>query len=247
MTKRKKIFLTGASSGIGRALASRLVADQYDLVLAGRNLEKLQQVRRELETRDGQIELLSFDLRDVDSLKRARTENPQAFLDIDILINNAGLGLGWGALPKADLQEMLQVLAANVSGLVELTRLVTTDMIQRRTGLILNVGSVAGHWASFGNAAYSSSKFTVAALTETWRSELEPFNILTMCIEPGLVNTSMAAPAMLKDMRPLQPDEVAQAILWCLSGPENLVVENMVLFPTDQYSVDWVARKNRDN
>lgn len=247
---KKWAVVTGASSGIGSACAKALAKKGYNLKLLARRTDRLIELSSELKSTGVQIETYELDVRDakaVEAWAKKIQSDPVA-----ALINNAGLAKGVDKMQSADTKDWDNMIDTNVKGLLYMTRALVPAMIKNGEGHIVNIGSVAGRWTYPGGGVYCATKFAVRSLTEGLRMDLLGTPIRVTNIEPGMVETefskvrlgdSQRADAVYRGMKPLQADDVADAILWSLERPAHVNVQELVLFPTDQAAIQLVHRE----
>lgn len=246
----RKALITGASSGIGMATARVLAAAGLDLILLSRRRERLEEMKKQLEKSGVSVTAMDIDVRDFQMLK-SRFSEMGGIEDVDVLVNSAGLAKGVSKLPDLDMSDATQMIETNINGLLYVTRLLLPQMIKNKRGHIINLGSVAGRWVYPGAAVYCATKFAVRALSEGLRMDVLGTPIRITNIEPGMVETEFSevrlgnserAKAVYKNMRPLTAEDVADSIRWCLERPPHVNVQEIVLYPTDQASVQMVHR-----
>lgn len=240
-------LVTGASAGMGRSIARVLAARGVNLLINARREDRLRELQRELGGRHGvRVEPLSFDIRDYKQCESAVQGRADLVRQVSILVNNAGLGRGTGPVHEGVIEDWEQMLDTNVKGLLYMTRLILPHMVERNTGHIVNIGSVAGRWTLAGSVVYCATKFAVRAITDGLRMDLLGKNIRVTNIEPGVVKTEFSlarlkdrakADAVYEGFRPLQPEDIAEAVAWCLERPAHVNIQEMVVFPTDQAGV----------
>ncbi len=246
--KGKRVLITGATSGIGEATSYRLAGLGCDLVLTGRREQRLREIQEKLSSKV-KVETFAFDIQNRKEceqvLKKISPEN------IDVLINNAGLAKGVEPLPLANADDWEQMLDTNVLGLLSMTRGIVPEMVKKKRGDIINLGSVAGRWSYPGGAVYCATKAAVRAITECLRMDLIGSGVRVTNIAPGMVDTEFsdvrlgsreAARKVYEGMTPLSSRDIADAIVWCLERPKHVNVQEMILFPTDQAGVGYVNR-----
>lgn len=247
----RNVLLTGATSGIGEATARLLAKHGYNLILCGRRKERLEALKQELA--DGiNVTTLSFDVRDHQAVKRALQSLPDEWLKVDVLINNAGNAHGLDPIHRGSLDDWDAMMDINVKGLLYISREVLQGMTERKTGHIINIGSIAGKEVYTNGNVYCASKFAVDALTKGMRLDLNPFGVKVTCIHPGMVETEFSlvrfkgdaekASAVYKGIQPLTPGDIADMILYVLSAPDHVVIADMVVFPKAQASATVVKR-----
>ncbi len=245
----KKALITGASSGIGLALAHKLAECGFDLVLVARRQLRLQDLRSAIASRSKvQVELVELDVRDHSAVDRV----VGAFRGIDVLINNAGLAKGVDPFQDGKIDDWESMIDTNIKGLLYFTRAVLPSMVQSGRGHIVNLGSVAGRWVYPGGAVYCATKYAVTALSEGLRMDLLGTGVRVTNIEPGMVATEFSqvrlgdserANAVYQGMTPLSADDVAESVIWCLQRPPHVNIQELVLFPTDQAAIRQVHRR----
>ncbi len=245
----KQALVTGASSGIGQATARALAEKKINLILLARRRDRLEELAKDLRTHHNvDIQIVVLDLADPKTFVALQTL-PST---IDILINNAGLAKGIEKVQDAKLEDWQSMIDTNVSGLLRVTRALLPKMILAGRGHIVNVGSVAGRWVYPGGAVYCASKFAVRAISEGLRMDLLGTPIRVTNIEPGMVETEFSevrlnsqerAKSVYKGMTPLSAVDVAETILWSLSRPAHVNIQELVIMPTDQAAIGLVHRR----
>lgn len=252
---RKRAFITGATAGIGLATARAFAAAGYDLVLTGRREETLAEVAESLQTAHGvDVAVVPFDVRDAAALKLHTLAHPNLFEQVDVLVNNAGLARGTEPLQEGNPEEWDEVLDTNVKGLLRVTRAILPHMVKRGTGHVVNLGSTAGHWVYPGGAVYCASKHAVKALTEGLRMDIHGSGVRVTSVDPGLVGGTefsdvrfrgdhARARNVYKGLQPLTPEDIAETILWCVTRPAHVNIQDIILTPVAQASVTMVKRE----
>lgn len=254
--RERTAFITGASSGIGLATAKHLANRGIDLILTGRRMDRLDEVRRELEKTKGvKVRCLAFDISVKESLEAAFEKLGREVESIDILINNAGLALGTDKIQEGRIEDWEQMVHTNILGLLYVTRKIVPHMTKKGAGHIVNLGSVAGRWTYSGGAVYSATKYAVRALSEAMRMDLVGKNLRVTNIAPGMVETEFSlvrfqgdekrASSVYEGMTPLTPEDIAESIVWCLERPAHVNVQELIIFPTDQAAVGLVHRGSK--
>jgi 3-hydroxy acid dehydrogenase/malonic semialdehyde reductase len=249
-----RILITGATAGIGAATAEAFcAAGAKEVIVTGRRDETLKELARGWSDKyDVDVAAMVFDVTDRQHVEELARDNPHLF-DVDILVNNAGLARGTDPIQEADPSDWEEMVETNVLGLLYMTRQVVPAMVRKGSGHIVNLGSVAGRWTYPGGGVYCASKAAVRVLTEGLRMDLHGSGVRVTNIEPGLVETEFSlvrfrgddarARKVYADTRPLRPQDVAEAILWCCARPSHVNVQEMVLYPTDQAHVGMVHRR----
>lgn len=252
--KGKKVFITGASSGIGRSCAVTFARQGADLILCARRLERLNQLKNVLTSKYHVAVLtLQIDIKNYTVVKETISNIPEEWRLIDILINNAGLAKGFDKIYTANVDHWEEMIDTNINGLLYICREIIPLMIERESGHIINIGSTAGHEVyPFGNV-YAATKFAVKALTRSIRLDVMDKNIRVSSVDPGMVETEFAevrfygdkerAKKVYEGLTPLTPDDVAEAVLFCASRPDNVNINEIILTPLAQASSTQIIRR----
>ncbi len=248
---RRIAFITGATSGIGRATAQLLVRNHFNLVLCGRRKERLEELELMLSAH-ADVKTLRFDVRSFEQVEEAWNSLPAEWKQVDVLINNAGNAHGLDPIHTGNLADWDAMMDINVKGLLYVSRLVIPGMVQRQQGHIINIGSIAGKEVYPNGNVYCASKFAVDALTRGMRIDLNPYNIKVTGIHPGLVETEFSlvrfkgdaarARQVYQGYEPLRAEDVAEVILFVLNRPDHVVLADVVLFPKAQASATVVKK-----
>ena len=244
------VFVTGASSGFGAAVARRFAADGTRVVVSARRTDRLADLAAELGSSVHAVEL---DVTDTDAIIRVVAELPDEFADIDVLVNNAGLALGLEPAQRSDLTDWDRMIDTNCKGLVHVTRAILPGMVERGRGHVVNLGSVAGTYPYPGGNAYGATKAFVHQFSLDLRSDLHGTGVRVTSIEPGMADTEFStvrfsgdetkADAVYEGMRPLTADDVADTIHWAATRPEHVNINVIELMPTAQsFAAFQVAR-----
>ena len=245
----KTAIVTGASSGIGRATAAALAGAGARLALGARRVERLEELAEELS---GEHLVAALDVTDPESCRVFVERAVGALAKVDILVNNAGLALGRAPLAEGSEEDDRMMLETNVLGLVRMTRLVLPHMEDWR-GHVVNLGSWAGREAYTLGGLYVGSKFAVRALTYVLRKELVG-RIRVTTVDPGMVGGTEFSDirfggdqerkrAVYEGVEYLTPEDIADAILWAVTRPAHIVVDEIVLKPLQQASQDLIVRR----
>ncbi|MEL0275384.1 MAG: SDR family NAD(P)-dependent oxidoreductase [Flavobacteriaceae bacterium] len=248
--KKKIILITGATSGIGKATAELFAERGERLILCGRRQERLEQLKAKFK---GEIHLLNFDVRNRKAVFDAIDSLPKAWKQIDILINNAGNAHGLDTVDTANLDDWDAMIDGNVKGLMYVTKAILPQMVERKEGQIINLGSIAGIEVYPKGNVYCASKFAVDAFTQGLRIDLNPFNIRVCAVHPGLVETEFSmvrfkgdeqrSEAVYNTLDALQAQDVANAIAYMVDVPPHVTVADLTLLPTDQANATVINRK----
>lgn len=245
-------LVTGATAGIGRACALALAREGMRLVATGRRAERLGSLREEIG--NASCEAVVLDVRDRAAVQRELTAlRERGWGAIDVLVNNAGLAAGFAPVHQGDFDHWDRMLDTNVKGLLNVTRVVTPWMVERGRGHIVNIGSIAGRQVYPGGNVYCASKAAVRALNLGIRMDLLGTGIRVTSVDPGLVETEFSlvrfdgdaarAKKPYDGMTPLTAEDVADAVVWALTRPAHVNVDEILLMPTDQASATQVHRR----
>ncbi len=244
-------FVTGASSGIGRATAVALAQAGFGLVVCGRRPERLAELAAELAPTP--VHILVFDVRDRAATEAAVATLPPAFQAIDVLINNAGGAHGLEPIQHGNPADWDAMLDANVRGLLHVTHALLPGFTARKGGFILNVSSVAGRDAYANGNVYCASKAAVSMLTRTMRLDLLPLRIRVAEINPGAVETEFSevrfkgdkarAAKVYDGFQPLSPQDVAEVIVFMVTRPPHVNLADVVLLAGAQGAASIIYRE----
>jgi 3-hydroxy acid dehydrogenase/malonic semialdehyde reductase len=247
------VFVTGASSGIGRSCARKFAEAGAKLILVARRKERLEKLAAELrEASAADIFLDELDVRDRHAVTRFPQRIPSKWQDIDILINNAGLSRGLDKLHKGEFEDWEEMIDTNVKGLLYISRTIIPGMVERKRGTIINIGSIAGHEVYPNGNVYCATKHAVDALTKGMRMDLVDTPIRVCTIDPGLVETEFSevrfhgdkdrAKKTYQNLTPLDPDDVADAALYAATRPAHVQIAEIIIMPVAQASTTLVYR-----
>jgi len=251
----KRVLITGASSGIGAATASRLAAAGADLALWARRRDRLETLATDLSAaHDTALLVACVDVRDREKVAEAAARLLEADWVPDVLINNAGLAAGFSTIQEGDLEDWDRMIDTNVKGLLFVTRSFLPAMIERGRGHVVNMGSTAGYQVYPKGNVYNASKFAVRALTEGTNLDVAGTPLRVSSINPGFVQTEFAtvrfhgdepkARAVYDGFEPLTGEDVANVIYFVLNAPEHVNVADLLLLPTAQRNVYVVHRED---
>jgi NADP-dependent 3-hydroxy acid dehydrogenase YdfG len=250
----KTIFITGATSGFGKAMAEKFASNGYRLIITGRRDERLKELAAALaENFSAPVLPLTFDVRRRDEVKQAVASLPEEWRKIDILVNNAGLASGLDLFQDASLDDFDVMIDTNVKGLLYMTREILPLMLQQPDGYIFNIGSVASKYVYEKGHVYCASKFAVDALSQGMRIDLLKKNIRVTAIHPGLVETEFSlvrfkgdaerAKKIYQGLKPLSAEDIADVVFYCASTPPHVNINELVIMPTAQASPFYIDRK----
>ena len=247
----KTALITGATSGIGKATAYEFAKHGIRLILCGRRLERLQTIKKDLETLT-HVHVLSFDVRNNAGIENAINSLPNNFKRIDILINNAGNAHGLDSIQSGSLDDWDAMMDINVKGLLYMSKVIIPQMTERQSGHIINIGSSAGKEVYPKGNVYCGSKHAVLAITEGMRLDLNPFGIKVGAVNPGLVETEFSkvrfkgdkiADSVYKGFKALQPEDIADIIYFVISRPYHVNIADLLVFPTAQANSTTVKKE----
>lgn len=245
--KNKIALITGATSGIGEAIATRLAEIKYDVIITGRRNERLLKLKDKLEKLAGiQVLPLCFDVRKELEVREAIGNLPEEWKNIDILVNNAGLAAGLSAIQDGNLNDWERMIDTNVKGLLYVTRQVSPLMMARKKGHIVNIGSIAGKEVYLNGNVYCATKHAVDALTKSMRADLLTHEIKVTQVCPGAVETEFSlvrfdgdkerACKVYEGYKQLIADDIADCVLFAVTRPAHVNINDMVVMPTAQAS-----------
>ena len=249
----KTILITGATSGIGLGCARKFAANGDRIILTGRNVQKLDAVKSELETQGAEVLALAFDVRDREAAKNAIEGLPEEWKQIDVLVNNAGLALGLEPEYEVDFEDWETMIDTNIKGLLTMTRLIVPGMVERNSGHVINVGSVAGDAAYAGGNVYCATKAAVKALSDGLRIDVANTAVRVTNLKPGLVETNFSnirfrgdeerAANVYKGIKPLTGDDIADVAVYAANAPEHVQIAEVLILATHQASGSVIVRK----
>ncbi len=248
----KTALITGATSGIGQATAALFAANKIRLILCGRRQERLDRLKAELGTQT-KVHTLSFDVREKEAVISAIGSLPEEFSNIDILINNAGNAHGMDTIDKGSLEDWDAMLDINVKGLLYVTRAILPQMVLKKSGHIINIGSTAGKEVYPKGNVYCASKHAVDAINQGMRLDLNQHGIRVGSVNPGLVETEFSnvrfkgdtdrASMVYKGFKALQPEDIADIIYFVVSRPYHVNIADLMVMPTAQASSTIVNKE----
>lgn len=238
------VLITGASSGIGEAIARVFAAAGAKLILVARRQERLEELADELHKFTSAVHLLPLDVCSRSSVESALTNLPASWSSVDILINNAGLSRGLDKLHEGSFQDWEEMIDTNIKGLLYLTRLIVPGMVSRDRGHVVNLGSTAGHQTYPNGNVYCATKAAVRVISEGLKQDLLGTPVRVSCVDPGLVETEFSqvrfrgdterAKKVYQGLTPLTPADVADVVFFCVTRPPHVNISEVLLMPTDQ-------------
>jgi NADP-dependent 3-hydroxy acid dehydrogenase YdfG len=250
----KIVFITGASSGIGKACAESFASSGANLIITARRKERLNLLSETLSKKYG-IKVLSceMDVRRQEVVERTVGDLPENWKDIDILVNNAGLGY-FSKLQDGKISDWEEMIDTNIKGLLYVTRTILGIMVQRNSGHVITIGSLAGHEVYPMGNVYCATKWASNALNKALRVDLLGTKIRVTSIDPGMVETDFRivsfrgdterAKQFSKGLIPLSPEDIADAVVYAASRPWHVNIREMILYPTMQVSAMLIHRED---
>ncbi|WP_428378189.1 SDR family NAD(P)-dependent oxidoreductase [Lichenicoccus sp.] len=238
----RTILVTGATAGFGRSIARRFVHDGHRVIATGRRQDRLHALAEELGTA---LYPLVLDMNDAAALAALPGSLPAEWREVDVLVNNAGLALGLGPAQEVKLADWEQMIATNVTGLVQITHALLPGMVERNRGHVVTLGSVAGSYPYPGGNVYGATKAFVRQFVLNLKADLAGTNVRVTDIEPGLVGGSefstvrfggdaAKAAKVYAGTEPLTPDDIAEAVAWVVGLPAHVNINRLELMPTCQ-------------
>jgi len=248
----KTIFITGATSGIGKATAILLAQQKNRLILCGRNKTILEELKSEL-SKETEVFTLSFDVRNSDEVFSAINSLPENWKNIDVLINNAGNAHGLDPISEGNIEDWNSMMDGNVKGLLYVSQPIIKLMKEKRNGQIINISSVAARQTYANGVVYCASKKAVDVISEGMRIELTEFGIRVTNIQPGAVETDFSkvrfkgdddrAATVYAGYEPLIAEDIADAIAYCINVPERVSIAEFTIYPKAQAEPRTIYRK----
>ena len=242
---RKTAFITGATSGIGKATATLFAQNKIRLILCGRRNERLTELKEELGKLTD-VTTLKFDIRNRKDVFAAIESLPEAFQKIDILINNAGNAHGLSTIQEGAIDDWDAMIDINLKGLLYVSKAILPKMVDRNDGFVVNIGSIAGKEVYPIGNVYCASKYAVNALNKAMRIDLNKYNIRVSVINPGAVETEFSevrfkgdkekAKNVYKGFKALQAEDIADIIYFVVTRPYHVNIEDIIVYPTAQAS-----------
>ncbi len=246
-------MITGATAGIGKATAKILAKNNFDVIITGRRAELLKEVKAEIETQSGsKVLTLNFDVRNNKEVVNAIESLSGKWREIAVLINNAGLASGLNKIHDGDLTDWEKMIDTNIKGLLYVTRAVSPGMVERKSGHIINIGSIAGKEVYENGNVYCGTKHAVDALTKGMRIDLVDYNIKVTAINPGAVETEFSlvrfhgdkekADKVYEGFTPLFDQDIAEAVFFAVSRPPHVNINDLLIMPTAQANTSKLIR-----
>ena len=252
----KTILVTGSSSGIGKSTAIKFAKAGWNVICWGRRFKKMESWKKKFSAIDQKrIFLQCVDVMSENQVRDAVQLIPEKFKVIDLLVNNAGLALGKSPIHKGLIKDWEQMIDTNLKGLLYVTKIISLDMVNRKSGQIINIGSIAGKETYPDGNVYNATKFAVDALTRAMRQDVSQHQIRVSQISPGMVETEFSevrfhgdkkkAQQVYKNMSPLMANDVADLIYYISNTPSHVNVADVLILPTQQASATIVTRNSQ--
>lgn len=248
----KIALITGATAGIGEACARLFAEQKYDLILLARRTEKLQDLAEKLKKEFGiQIKTVTADVRQKTDVSKLEDLSDD-WKKIDVLINNAGLSLGLDPIHQGDTSDWDSMIDTNIKGLLYVSKTVSPWMVSRKSGHIINIGSIAGKETYANGNVYCATKHAVDSLNKAMRIDLLPFGIKVTGIHPGAVETEFSevrfkgdksrAKKVYEGFEPLHAQDIADAIWFAVNRPAHVNINDMLIMPTAQANTSHLIK-----
>lgn len=251
---KKIALITGATSGIGEACARKFAEGGYNLILTGRNAEKLEAMKSQFEANGTEVLLLVFDVRNREKAAAALDSMEERWRHVDVLINNAGLALGLEKEFEGSFDDWETMIDTNIKGLLTMTRLVVPGMVERGHGHVINIGSVAGDAAYAGGNVYCATKAAVKTITDGLRIDLADTPIRVTNVKPGLVETNFSrvrfhgdderADNVYRGIKPLTGNDIADVCLYAAQAPAHVQIAEVLVLATHQANGSIIYRES---
>lgn len=236
----KTILITGATSGFGKAIATRFAKEGYTVCITGRRAERLAELKAELgQAYNATVITLAFDVRNRSEVEAALSELKEQVNQIDILVNNAGLASGLATIDEGNIDDWETMIDTNVKGLLYVTRQIAPLMRAQAHGHIINIGSTAGKQVYRNGNVYCATKYAVEALNQAMRIDLLQYGIKVTAINPGMAETEFSlvrfkgdeqrAKGVYNDVNALQADDIANIVWFCATLPPHVCVNDLVV------------------
>jgi 3-hydroxy acid dehydrogenase/malonic semialdehyde reductase len=247
----KTALITGATSGIGRATARYFAKNHFKIIICGRREDRLAELQDEFSPLT-KVHTLNFDVRKKKDVAKAIASLPAEFANIDILINNAGNAHGLDPIENGDVDDWDAMIDINVKGLLYVSKAVIPGMVARRSGHIINIGSIAGKEVYPNGNVYCATKHAVDALNQGMLMDLNQYGIRVGAVNPGMVNTEFSEVRFKGDIEradkvyhgfsPLKPEDIADIILFVVTRPYHVNIADLTVLPTAQASATQVKK-----
>ncbi len=250
---KRVVLITGATAGFGKATAYKFAQNGDNIILTGRREERLLEIKKDLEKKFSiKAYTMCFDVQDKVAVQALFAALEEPWKNIDILINNAGLALGLSGIDDGNVDQWDTMIDTNVKGLLYVTRAVLPNMKKRKSGHIINIGSIAAKEVYKNGNVYCSTKAAVDSLSQSMRIEMLPYNIKVTAIHPGAADTEFSmvrfqgdklkADSVYKGYHPLYAEDIADVVFYTASLPAHVCINDLVVMPTAQASPHYYNR-----
>lgn len=250
-----KAFITGATSGFGKAIAIKFAQHGWDVIIAGRRKDRLDALEKEItSTFETRVFTLPFDVTKPDEVKSSINSLPYEWKNIDVLVNNAGLASGLNVINDGDIRDWEIMIDTNVKGLLYVSRAIMPGMVERKKGHIINIGSIAGKEAYARGNVYCATKHAVDAISKSMRIDLLPHGIKVTSVNPGAAETEFSlvrfkgdsekAAQVYKGYEPLKPEDIADVVYFAATRPAHVVINDVIITPIAQANTSYFIKNN---
>src|SRR5690554_3775375 len=242
---KKIVLITGASAGIGKACAEVFAREGFNLILTARRLEKLEVLAEKLnEEFDVDIKTIKMDVRSKEDVQKGWSSMSEEWQRVDVLVNNAGLSQGLDPIFSGDTDDWDRMIDTNIKGLLYVSRTVLPQMKDRKSGHVINIGSIAGKEVYPNGNVYCATKHAVDALNKAMRIDMLPYGVKVSALHPGAVETEFSivrfkgdkerAEKVYEGFEPLHAQDIAEAAWFMVSRPAHVTINDMLIMPTAQ-------------
>lgn len=244
---KKIALITGATAGIGKATAEKLAKEGFDIIITGRRKERLKELQDFLQNRH-QVEVLplEFDVRNYAEVEKQLGNLPARWKNIAVLVNNAGLAVGLNPIQEGVVDDWERMIDTNIKGLLYVTRVIAPGMVERKSGHIINIGSIAAKEVYVNGNVYCATKHAVKALSQGMRMDMVNYGVKVTLVCPGAVETEFSVVRFKGDQNradkvydgfvPLSAEDIADAIYYAVSAPDHVDVQDVLVMPKAQAS-----------
>ena len=253
----KVALITGATAGFGKAIAERLAKDGCDVIITGRRKELLHELKLQIEKAyNVRVLPLCFDVRSYEDVEKNLGNLSPEWGNIDILVNNAGLAVGLSPIYEGIIDDWERMIDTNIKGLLYVTRVVSPGMISRKSGHILNLGSIAGREVYPNGNVYCATKHAVKALSQAMRLDMLQYGIKVTLIAPGFAETEFSlvrfkgdksrADKVYEDMQPLVAEDIADTVAYAVSAPDHVDIQDILVMPKAQGNATLFHKEKKE-
>jgi NADP-dependent 3-hydroxy acid dehydrogenase YdfG len=250
----KTALVTGATAGIGWATALLLARNGYDIIATGRRMKNLKSLESEIRSQTtADVLAIAFDIRDQEAVIKVCKTLTGKWKQVDLLVNNAGLAVGLNHIHEGVVDDWERMIDTNLKGLLYITREITPGMVERGNGHIINIGSIAGKEAYENGNVYNATKYAIDGLSIGMRIDLVEYGIRVTAIHPGAAETEFSmvrfkgdkkkADQVYEGFEPLHAEDIAEAILFAVTRPPHVNIDDMLIMPAFQARTRKVIRK----